>query len=402
MFYRIHDCWNRPLAGPPDAYVDVVDRTPPRGQAPLALTGTTTRCLNLGSYNYLGFAAADEYCTPRVLATLDSDGWSPCAARPDGGTSPVLAQLEKEVASFLGVEAAVVFGMGFATNSAVLPALAGPGSLIVSDALNHASIVAGVRGSGASVAVFAHNDMESLEAVLRSSIARGRPRTRRPWSKVLVVVEGVYSMEGELAPLPDIVALCKRCAERGEGGERFAVAARASPTLSSLPTPLRPRSYKAYLYLDEAHSIGALGATGRGVCEETGVGTKDVDVLMGTFTKSFGSCGGYIAGSAALVDHVKHTSPAHLQATAMAPPAVQQVLSALRVIAGADGSARGAAKLAALRDNANYMRSRLMGMGVNVLGDWNSPVMVGGRGEEGLGCRGRRPHSPANHPTLLV
>ena len=126
MFYRIHDCWNRPLAGPPDAYVDVVDRTPPRGQAPLALTGTTTRCLNLGSYNYLGFAAADEYCTPRVLATLDSDGWSPCAARPDGGTSPVLAQLEKEVAAFLGVDAAAVFGMGFATNAAVLPALDTP------------------------------------------------------------------------------------------------------------------------------------------------------------------------------------------------------------------------------------------------------------------------------------
>ena len=356
MFYRIHDCWNRPIGSAPDAYIDVLDRTPVRGQAPLALTGTSTRALNLGSYNYLGFAAHDEYCTPRVLATLDDDGWSACAARPDGGTAPVVRALERELAAFLGVEDAVVFGMGFATNSAVLPALAGPGCLLVSDALNHASIVAGARGSGAKVAVFAHNDMESLEDVLRGSIAAGQPRTGRPWTKVIVVVEGVYSMEGELVPLPDVVALARR--------------------------------YKAYVYLDEAHSIGALGRTGRGVCEEWGVDPRAVDVLMGTFTKSFGAAGGYIAGTAALVDHVKHAAPAHLAATALSPTVAQQVLSALHVISGADGSGRGADKLAALRDNANYMRARLVDMGVNVLGDWNSPVMVRERewgGERGGG-----------------
>ena len=356
MFYRIHDCWNRPLGSAPDAYVDVLDRTPVRGQAPLTLTGSSTRALNLGSYNYLGFAAHDEYCTPRVLATLESDGIAACASRPDGGTCPVVRQLERELADFMGVDDTVVFGMGFATNSAVLPCIAGRGSLLVSDALNHASIVAGARGSGAKVAVFAHNDMESLEDVLRTSIARGQPRTGRPWSKVVIVVEGIYSMEGELVPLPDVVALAKR--------------------------------YKCYVYLDEAHSIGALGATGRGVCEEWGVAPRDVDILMGTFTKSFGGAGGYIAGSAALVDQVKHSSPGHLQATALAPAVAQQVLSALRVISGRDGSNRGATKLASLRDNANYMRARLVDMGVNVLGDWNSPVMVrecvgwGGEGRE--------------------
>ena len=252
MFYRIHDCWNRPIGSAPDAYVDVLERTPVCGQKPLELTGNRIRALNLGSYNYLGFAAHDPYCTPRALETLKREGWSSCSPRAETGTTKLHLDLERELATFLGKPAALCFGMGFATNSAVLPVLAGPGCLIVSDALNHASIVSGARGSGAKVAVFAHNDVDSLEAVIRSAVARGQPRTRRPWKKVLVVVEGVYSMEGELAPLPDIVAVCKR--------------------------------YRAYLYLDEAHSIGALGATGRGVCEALGVDPGDVDVMMG---KSF-------------------------------------------------------------------------------------------------------------------
>jgi len=250
MFYRIHDCWNRPIGSAPDAYVDVLERTPVRGQRALELTGNRIRALNLGSYNYLGFAAHDPYCTPRAVETLRRDGWSSCSPRAEAGTTQLHVDLEGELAAFLGKPAALCFGMGFATNSAVLPALAGPGCLIVSDALNHASIVSGARGSGAKVAVFAHNDVDSLEGVLRAQVARGQPRTRRPWKKVLVVVEGIYSMEGELAPLPDIVAVCKR--------------------------------YRAYLYLDEAHSIGALGRTGRGVCEALGVDPSDVDVMMGT------------------------------------------------------------------------------------------------------------------------
>ena len=112
----------------------------------------------------------------------------------------------------------------------------------------------------------------------------------------------------------------------------------------------------------------------------------DVDILMGTFTKSFGSCGGYIAGDAALIAHLRAHSPAHLYAAAMSPPAVEQVISALRVVAGMDGSGRGAAKIARLRENSNYVRRRLIDMGLNVLGDWDSPVMVsrgGGGGAVG-------------------
>jgi serine palmitoyltransferase len=320
-----------------------MERTPVAGQAPLRTTGATLRCLNLGSYNYLGFAAQDPYCTPRVEAALASLGWGACGARADVGTTPLHAELETELAAFLGKEAAVTCGMGFATNSAFLPVLARRGTLVLSDSLNHSSIVAGVRGSGAKVKVFDHNDPAQLEAVLRASIAEGQPRTGRPWKKVIVVVEGVYSMEGELARLAEIVAVKKK--------------------------------YKAYLYLDEAHSVGALGAGGRGVCEQLGVDPADVDVMMGTFTKSFGSCGGYIAGSAALVAWLRAACPAHLYATAMSPPAVEMVLSALHVMRGRDGSGRGLAKIAALRDNSNYFRARLLALGFNVLGDWDSPVM---------------------------
>ena len=197
----------------------------------LKLTGKTTRCLNLGSYNYLGFAAADEYCTPRVLEAMARWGVSTCSSRAEGGGTVLHSELEALVAEFLGVEDAVTYGMGFATNSASIPALCGPGTLVLSDALNHTSIVAGVKASGAALKVFRHSDVAHLERLLRFHIAEGQPRSRRPWRKVVIVVEGIYSMEGEAAPLAEIVALKKR--------------------------------YGAYLYLDEAHSIGAMGATGR-------------------------------------------------------------------------------------------------------------------------------------------
>jgi serine palmitoyltransferase len=140
----------------------------------------------------------DAYCTPRCIDALGELGASACAARGNGGTSPIVEELEHTVADFLGKEDALVFGMGYVTNSAVIPALCGHGDLIISDALNHNSIVTGARGSGASVQVFRHNDAGHLERVLRQAISHGQPRLRRPWRKIIIVVEGIYSMEGEV------------------------------------------------------------------------------------------------------------------------------------------------------------------------------------------------------------
>lgn len=343
MYYRMHDCWNRPIASAPDAWIDVMERTAPHGQAALEVTGNTKRCLNLSSYNYLGFAASDEYCTPRVLDVLKQYGSSMCSSRLAAGTTEKHIELDKTVADFVGCEDALTFGMGFATNSVVIPALVGKGCLVLSDSLNHASIVSGVRGSGAKVKVFVHNDVEHLERLLRDSIAYGQPKTRRPWRKILIIVEGIYSMEGEMCRLPEIVALKKH--------------------------------YKAYLFLDEAHSIGAVGKHGGGVCEHFGVSPADVDVMMGTFTKSFGSCGGYIAGPRDLIQCLRRLGPAHCYATSMSAPAVEQVISSMDLLRGKDGSDRGVKKIQQLHDNANYFRRKLSAMGCSVLGSDDSPVM---------------------------
>ncbi|KDD76320.1 class I/II aminotransferase [Helicosporidium sp. ATCC 50920] len=343
MYYRIHDCFNRPICSAPGSWVDVMLRTPPSRQRALTSTGETRSCLNLGSYNYLGFASTDEYCTPQVLDSLDSCGWWTGSARGAAGTTRAHQDLERELAGFLGTEDALVCGMGFATNSHFLPLLAGPGCLLISDALNHASIVTGARASGAKVRVFRHNDAEHLRQVLRDAVVEGQPRVRRPWRKILVVIEGIYSMEGEVCNLAEIVRVAKE--------------------------------HRAYVYLDEAHSIGAMGATGRGVCEHLGVDVRDVDVMMGTFTKSFGSVGGYLAGRKELVDYLRMQSPAALHAGSMSPPAAAMALAALRLVMDADGSGRGPAKLRALKRNSNYFREGLLRAGLSVLGDWDSPVM---------------------------
>ncbi|CAM9846182.1 unnamed protein product, partial [Phaeothamnion confervicola] len=259
------------------------------------------------------------------------------------GTTKEHRELEKLVARFTGKADAVVFNMGYGTNATVLPAVLGRGSLVVSDSLNHMSIVSGCRASGAAIRVFRHNDAADLEEVLREAIVMGMPRTRRAWKKILVMVEGIYSMEGEICDLKAIVAVAKR--------------------------------YKAYVYLDEAHSIGALGKTGRGACEYCGVDPADVDVMMGTFTKSFGGMGGYIAGDKRLVDYLRAHCAGLVYHNALSPVVARQVRTALRIIMGEDGTAVGARKLATLRENANYVRRSLEDMGLHVLGDYNSPVI---------------------------
>mmetsp|Transcript_8213 Transcript_8213/g.30300 ORF Transcript_8213/g.30300 Transcript_8213/m.30300 type:complete len:532 (-) Transcript_8213:89-1684(-) len=351
LYHRMQDCFNRPIASAPDAYIDVCLRETPneakaRGEircSTLNRTGNTRQCLNLGSYNYLGFGSTDEYCTQRVIESVRKYKPSMASSRAEAGTTDLHEELEKLVAQFVGKPAAITYGMGFATNSFTIPALVGKGSLIVSDALNHSSIVSGARGSGATVKVFRHNDAAHLEQTLRKQISEGQPRTHRPWKKILVIVEGIYSMEGEICKLKEIVAVTKK--------------------------------YKAYVYLDEAHSIGALGKTGRGVCEQCGVDPADIDIMMGTFTKSFGSVGGYIAASEEIVEHIKQCSPAHLYASSMSPPCVEQVISSMKVIMGKDGSNRGEKKLRDLKDNSNWFRMKLASIGCQVLGDEDSPVM---------------------------
>jgi len=251
--------------------------------------------------------------------------------------------VESKIAKFVGKEDAIVLAMGYGTNSTTIPSFVGKGGLIISDALNHASLIMGCRSSGAKVTIFRHNDPKNLEKVLRKAIAEGQPRTHRPWTKILIVVEGIYSMEGEILALKEIVALKKK--------------------------------YKAYLYVDEAHSIGAIGPHGRGVCDYYGVDPADIDVLMGTFTKSFASIGGYIAGSKEMINYLRKTSFSSIYDCSMSPGCCQQILSALNVITGADGTKDGEKRITTLRENSLYFRQRLSAMGFILLGNYDSPVI---------------------------
>ena len=309
----------------------------PEHEGRMQLTGETMTVLNLSSYNYLGFAESEMDIRDDVVRTLREFGASSCSSRSELGTSRVHLELETLVADFLGKEAAMVIGMGFASNSAVLPALLNQGDLILSDELNHRSIVDGARLSQATVRVFKHNCAASLERQIRAAIVKGR------WRKIVVLTEGLFSMEGAICNLQAISAVCKR--------------------------------YRAYLYVDEAHSIGALGRTGRGVREHCGVPPEDVAVFMGTFTKAFGSVGGYIAASADVIQYLKRKCACNVAACSMSPVCAQQALAALRMIDGQDGTGRGLRKLRQIKENANAFRRGLKELGYQVLGDEDSPVI---------------------------
>ncbi|KAJ3505319.1 hypothetical protein NMY22_g17627 [Coprinellus aureogranulatus] len=267
------ECFSQPVTGVAGRTIVLLDRISPDYNHTQLFTGSRTRALNISSYNYLGFAQGHGGCADAVEESIKRYGVSTLGSRLEGGSSDLHTISEALVAKFVGMEDALISSMGFATNSTFIPALVGKGCLVISDELNHASIRFGVRISGASVRMFKHNDMEALETLLRESISQGQPRTHRPWKKILLIVEGLYSMEGTLVNLPKIIQLKKK--------------------------------YKFYLFVDEAHSIGAMGPQGRGVANYFGINPRKIDILMGTFTKSFGAAGGYIAGSKAIIDHLR-------------------------------------------------------------------------------------------------
>lgn len=233
--------------------------------------------------------------------------------------------------------------MGFATNSTTLPVLVSKGCLIISDELNHSSIRFGSRLSGAFVRMFKHNDMKDLEKLLREVISQGQPRTHRPWKKILVVVEGLYSMEGTICNLPGLVEL--------------------------------RRKYKFYLYVDEAHSIGALGPHGRGVCDYFGIDPAQVDICMGTFTKSFGAAGGYIAADKSIIDVLRTTNHGQLYSEPMSPVVLQQIDTSMSIIMGEDGTELGKLHLRRLAFNCRYLANGLRQLGFIVYGHQDSPIV---------------------------
>lgn len=341
---RINDCFDRPTTGVPGRYITLLDQTTD-DNIHFQLTGTTTDTLNLSSYNYLGFAQSEGPCADYAEEVIRRDGISMVGSCSDTGTSKLHNQVEEQIARFVGKESAMVFSMGFVTNATIFPALVEKGCLILSDELNHASIRFGARLSGASIQVFSHNNMANLEKKLREAISQGQPRTHRPWKKILVTVEGLFSMEGTMCNLPKILELKKR--------------------------------YKFNLFVDEAHSIGAIGPNGRGVCDYFHVDPAEVDILMGTFTKSFGANGGYVAADKAVIDKLRATNAGQIFGEAPAPAVLAQIYSSLRLIADEDPlhPGQGRERIQRLAFNSRYLRLGLKRLGFIVYGHDDAPIV---------------------------
>lgn len=260
------------------------------------VAGATTQIegrtfVNFSSYNYLGLAGH-----PRVnqaaKEAIDRYGTSASASRLVAGERPIQRELEQALAEFYEVEDCVVFVSGHATNVTTIGYLFGPRDLIVHDALIHNSVLEGARLSGATRRSFPHNDTAALEAILGE--------IRGQFERTLIVVEGLYSMDGDIPNLPALIDIKRR--------------------------------YKAFLMVDEAHSLGVLGASGRGLREHYGVAGTDVDIWMGTLSKALAGCGGYIAGERALVEHLKYAAPGFVYSVGMAPPLAAASLAALRIL----------------------------------------------------------------------
>jgi 8-amino-7-oxononanoate synthase len=260
-------------------------------QAPRMVVDGREVLLFAGS-NYLDLAAHPEVAEAAARAARD---WG-CAAggsRLINGNLALHETLEEELAAFLGVEAALAFSTGYQANVGVIPALVGPGDAVVSDALVHASIIDGCRLSRAAVHVFAHGDPAALE----ERLAEVAPAHRR----TLVVLDGVYSMDGDRAPLAAMLAAARR--------------------------------HGAMTLLDDAHGVGCLGAGGRGSAEAAGVALADVDVVVGTLGKALGSFGAFVAGPAALRELLVNAARSFIFTCALAPPQVEAARAALALVA---------------------------------------------------------------------
>lgn len=247
--------------------------------------------LNFSHYNYLGLNGHPEV-NKAAGEAIERYGTSAGASRLVAGERPVQRDLEKALADIYGVDDCVVFVSGHATNVSAISTLFGPRDLIVHDSLIHNSVLEGIRLSGAARRSFPHNDLDALEALLAAS--------RTQYERALIVAEGLYSMDGDLPDLPALVDI--------------------------------KRKHGAFLMLDEAHSLGVLGATGRGIAEQYGLSGKDVDIWMGTLSKTLAGCGGYIAGSRALVDILKFAAPGFVYSVGLAPPLAAASLAALRIM----------------------------------------------------------------------
>lgn len=289
--------------------------------------------VNFASYDYLG-TNANASVAEAAKHAIDRYGISASASRLVAGERPIHAELEQKLATLYQVEAAVCFVSGYLANVATISCLMGPQDLVIHDEFIHNSALAGIRQSQATRRFFKHNDVADLETILRTISGEYR--------RILVIVEGVYSMDGDIADLPALVELRSR--------------------------------YGFILMVDEAHALGVLGQTGLGIAEHFHLSTTDIDIWMGTLSKSTSSCGGYIAGSHALVEILKAEAGGFVYSVGLAPVLAAAAIESLNILQ------REPERVSALHRNGTHFLELARAAGLDTglsVGYSVIPVLVG-------------------------
>ena len=302
----------------------------PRGLILNQATGETKNMINFGSNDYLNLTSHPK-TKQAAMEALQKYGTGTGSAPVLGGNFELHQNLIKKVAEIKHTEDAIIFTSGYATNIGSLKALLKEGDLAIVDQYAHASIQDGC--TSAMVRIFKHSDMNSLENVLRLN-STGNFRTK------IICIDGVYSMDGDIAPLPEIMQIAKK--------------------------------YNAFVYVDDAHAVGVIGATGKGTCEHFHLEGK-IDFIAGTFSKAIGSQGGYVAASKEVIEYLRYYSRAHMFSTAMTPAAAAASLAAIEIITSNQDRKNK------LWENINYLRGKLLSNGFNIGGSETAiiPIIIG-------------------------
>ncbi|MCR4425952.1 MAG: pyridoxal phosphate-dependent aminotransferase family protein [Firmicutes bacterium] len=290
------------------------------------------RMVMFSSYSYLGLLRHPKI-QQRAREAVDDFGTGTHGVRVLAGTTRLHTECERKIADFLGTEDAIAYSSGYVANLSTISTLLGRQDVVITDKLSHASIIDGCLLSNAEFQRFKHNDLEDLKRLLEAG--------KQKYEGMLVIVDAVYSMDGDVCPLPDLVELC--------------------------------RSYGAWLMVDEAHSLGVLGETGHGILEYFGMSTDDVELLSGSLSKTIPAVGGFVAGRADVIRFLKHNARAFVFSAALPPAAVAAVTASLELIEEEKW------RLEAVRKNIRRFVSGLNEMGYDTLNTQSCviPIIIG-------------------------
>ncbi|CEG56899.1 aminotransferase class I/II-fold pyridoxal phosphate-dependent enzyme [Legionella fallonii] len=286
------------------------------------------KIINFTSYNYLGLSTHPKVIS-QAVRVMRQYGTSVSASRLVSGEKVLHTELETEIASLIGTEDAIVFTTGHATNVNTIAHLYGSQDLIIYDELAHNSLILGAIYSGATRISFPHNDWHTLDKLLQQN--------RQYYQRALIIIEGIYSMDGDISNLPNFIKIKQK--------------------------------HQAWLMVDEAHSIGVLGEKGGGIREHFGVDANAVDIWMGTLSKAFASCGGYIAGKKELIEYLKYTCPGFVYSVGMPPPMAGAALAAIRLLK------EEPERVAKLKQLSRFARETALNYGFNIGLNDHTPVL---------------------------